>query len=112
MPGFDPLAAHTIDIHFLFPLWHAGELGVPHPLNDAETKLSNELVAAWTNFAASGNPNGSGDTPWNRYVVATAPTTPRTSRDRRRFPRSSSRPSTTATLGRHPALRGSGRSLT
>jgi para-nitrobenzyl esterase len=73
MPGFDPLAAHTIDIQFLFPLWHGGELGVPHPLNDAETKLSNELVAAWTNFAASGNPNGSGDTPWHRYVAGNGP---------------------------------------
>jgi para-nitrobenzyl esterase len=73
MPGFDPLAAHTIDIQFLFPLWHGGELGVPHPLNDAETKLSNELVAAWTNFAASGNPNGSGDTPWARYVGGSGP---------------------------------------
>jgi para-nitrobenzyl esterase len=73
MPGFDPLAAHTIDIQFLFPLWHGGELGVPHPLNDAETKLSNELVAAWTNFAASGNPNGSGDTPWPRYVDGSGP---------------------------------------
>jgi para-nitrobenzyl esterase len=73
MPGFDPLAAHTIDIQFLFPLWHGGELGVAHPLNDAETKLSNELVAAWTNFAASGNPNGSGNTPWPRYVDGSGP---------------------------------------
>src|SRR5205085_9694261 len=24
MPGFTPLAAHTIDIQFLFPLWHGG----------------------------------------------------------------------------------------
>jgi para-nitrobenzyl esterase len=73
MPGFDPLAAHTIDIQFLFPLWHGGELGVPHALNDAETKLSNELVAAWTNFATGGNPNGSGDTPWPRYVDGSGP---------------------------------------
>ena len=28
MPGFTPLAAHTIDIQFLFPLWHGGILGV------------------------------------------------------------------------------------
>ena len=73
MPGFDPLAAHTIDIQFLFPLWHGGELGVSHALNDAETKLSNELVAAWTNFAAGGNPNGSADTPWPRYVNGRGP---------------------------------------
>ena len=73
MPGFDPLAAHTIDIQFLFPLWHGGELGVPHRLNDAETKLSNALVAAWTSFAAGGNPNGSGNTPWPRYVDGSGP---------------------------------------
>jgi para-nitrobenzyl esterase len=73
MPGFDPLAAHTIDIQFLFPLWHGGELGVPHALNDAEAKLSDELVAAWTNFAAGGNPNGSGNTPWPRYVDGSGP---------------------------------------
>ncbi|MBV9334500.1 MAG: carboxylesterase family protein, partial [Solirubrobacterales bacterium] len=57
MPGFVPLAAHTIDIQFLFPLWHGGIFGVPHPLNAQETTLSNELVAAWTNFARTGNPN-------------------------------------------------------
>jgi para-nitrobenzyl esterase len=73
MPGYDPLAAHTIDIQFLFPLWHGGELGVAHSLNDAETKLSNELVAAWTNFAASGSPNRSGNAPWPRYVDGSGP---------------------------------------
>jgi len=73
MPGFDPLAAHTIDIQFLFPRWHGGELGVTHSLNGAETKLSNELVAAWTKFAATGNPNGSRNTPWPRYVQGSGP---------------------------------------
>jgi para-nitrobenzyl esterase len=67
MPGFAPLAAHTSDIQFLFPLWHGGPLGVPHPLNGPETTLSNELVAAWTNFAATGNPNGTGNSPWPRF---------------------------------------------
>jgi para-nitrobenzyl esterase len=67
MPGFQPLAAHTIDIQFLFPLWHGGILGVSHPLNAAETQLSDQLVAAWTNFADTGNPNGSGDSPWPQF---------------------------------------------
>ena len=67
MPGFVPLAAHTIDIQFLFPLWHGGPLGVPHPLNTQETTLSNELVAAWTNFARTGNPNRAGNSPWPQY---------------------------------------------
>ena len=67
MPGFVPLAAHTIDIQFLFPLYHGGILGVSHPLNPQETTLSNELVSAWTNFALSGNPNRTGSSPWPRY---------------------------------------------
>ena len=75
MPGFKPLAAHTIDIQFLFPGFHGGHLGVnvdqqtgmPRELDAAETKLSDVMVAAWTRFAATGNPNGSGDAPWPRF---------------------------------------------
>ena len=67
MPGFIPLAAHTIDIQFLFPLWHGGPLGTAHPLDAQEQRLSNELISAWTRFAASGNPNGSSNSPWPRY---------------------------------------------
>jgi para-nitrobenzyl esterase len=72
MPGFTPLAAHTIDIQFLFPNWHGGVLGLNHPatLSTDETRLSDQLVAAWTNFAATGNPNGTGNTPWPVYTVA------------------------------------------
>ena len=73
MPGFTPLAAHTIDIQFLFPLWHGGILGAPGAsqspaLSPDEQRLSDQLVAAWTNFAKTGNPNGSGNTPWPRFV--------------------------------------------
>ena len=68
MPGFVPLAAHTIDIQFLFSGWHGGLLGVnSRSLNPGETTLSNQLVAAWTNFANTGNPNGSGNSPWPRF---------------------------------------------
>ena len=75
MPGFSPLAAHTIDIQFLFSNWHGGNLGVnidqasgqPRELNGQETKLSDQLVAAWTNFANNGNPNGSGNSPWPKF---------------------------------------------
>jgi len=77
MPGFVPLAAHTIDIQFLFPGWHGGILGMNHApqntwatgeISGSEMTLSDELVAAWTNFAATGNPNWSGNSPWPRYV--------------------------------------------
>ncbi|HVJ55380.1 MAG TPA: carboxylesterase family protein [Aliidongia sp.] len=74
MPGFTPLAAHTIDIQFLFSGWHGGILGVSGAsqspaLTSQESTLSDELVAAWTNFAKSGNPNGGNmNTPWPRFV--------------------------------------------
>ncbi len=60
-------AAHTIDIQFLFPHWHGGPLGKAHPLTEQEQELSNELVAAWTSFMYTGNPNLVGNQPWPRY---------------------------------------------
>ena len=71
MPGMEALAYHTADIQYLFPLWHGGPLGVPHHLNDQQTVLSDQLVTAWTNFARTGNPNGSGNNPWPRYRANT-----------------------------------------
>jgi para-nitrobenzyl esterase len=76
---FQPLAAHTIDIQFLFVGYHGGQLGVnldqatgqPRELNASETQLSDELVAAWTNFAATGDPNGPGVTPWPEFTADT-----------------------------------------
>jgi para-nitrobenzyl esterase len=69
MPGFVPLASHTIDIQFLFPGWHGGILGVnSRPLNAQEMQLSDQLVAAWTNFARTGNPNGPGNSPWPQFT--------------------------------------------
>lgn len=65
---FQALASHTIDIQFLFDKYHGGQLGVnldqtsgqPRELQGAEITLSDQLGAAWTNFAATGNPNGGG----------------------------------------------------
>jgi para-nitrobenzyl esterase len=69
MPGFVLLASHTSDIQFLFPGWHGGILGVnSRSLNAQETKLSDQLVAAWTNFARTGNPNGTRNSPWPRFT--------------------------------------------
>lgn len=67
MPGFLPLAYHTSDIQYLFPLWHGGPDGIEHPLNSLQEDLSDQLVTAWTNFAWSGNPNGQGNSPWPRF---------------------------------------------
>jgi para-nitrobenzyl esterase len=72
LPGFTPLAAHTIDIQFLFPNWHGGPLGVNHPANltAQEELLSDQLVAAWTQFVSTGNPNGTGNSPWPQFTTA------------------------------------------
>jgi len=51
-------------------------VGFNHPatLTEQDQKLSDELVAAWTNFANTGNPNGTGNSPWPLYTAhATAP---------------------------------------
>ena len=63
MPGFAALAYHTSDIQFLFPMYHGGQ-GTPHKLMGDQAVLSSELVAAWTRFAWTGNPNGVGNSPW------------------------------------------------
>jgi para-nitrobenzyl esterase len=71
-------AAHTIDIQFLFPKWHGGNLGVnldqftglPRELEGGEITLSDQLVATWTNFAATGDPNGSGAPEWPEFTAS------------------------------------------
>jgi para-nitrobenzyl esterase len=68
MTGFKPLAYHTADIQYLFPGYHGGDKGTPHALNARQKTLSDRLVTAWTNFARTGNPNGTGDKPWPRYT--------------------------------------------
>ncbi|VTZ48697.1 Carboxylic ester hydrolase [Methylocella tundrae] len=71
MPGFQALAYHTSDIQYLFPLYHGGPEGIPHQLNKKQEDLSDQLVAAWTNFAWTGNPNGLGNAPWPAYTAKT-----------------------------------------
>jgi para-nitrobenzyl esterase len=70
LPGFEALSYHTADIQYVFPMWHGGPLGKTAPLNPQQTKLSDQIVTAWANFARTGNPNGTGNAPWPRYTAA------------------------------------------
>jgi para-nitrobenzyl esterase len=74
MLGFLSLAYHTADIQYLFPLWSGGPSppSIIHTLNKKQTDLSDQLVAAWTNFAWTRNPNGLGNFPWPRYTNSSA----------------------------------------
>jgi para-nitrobenzyl esterase len=67
MPGYQPLAYHTADIAYVFTGYHGGPRGTSFKLNAAQSQLSDRMVAAWANFARTGNPNTRGDTPWPRW---------------------------------------------
>ena len=67
MPGFQPLAYHTADIAYVFTGYHGGPKGAPFTLTPAQSKLSDRMVAAWANFARTGNPNATDDKPWPRW---------------------------------------------
>ena len=68
MPDFVAGAYHTGDSQYIFPLYHGGPLGITHPLNAEQQQLSNQIVATWTNFAWTANPNGKGNGPWPLYT--------------------------------------------
>jgi para-nitrobenzyl esterase len=69
MPGFLSLSYHTADIQYLFTHFHGGPIppAVATSLNAQQEILSDQLVAAWTNLAWTGNPNGRGNFPWPTY---------------------------------------------
>jgi len=62
-------AYHTADILYVFPGYHGGNLGRPAKLTPEQQQLSTEMIRYWANFTRTGNPNGSGDTPWPQYTL-------------------------------------------
>jgi para-nitrobenzyl esterase len=62
-------AFHTSELEYLFVLFHGGQ-GTPHPLNPAQTHLSDQMVAYWSTFARTGNPNNALDPRWQPYSAA------------------------------------------
>ncbi|MDQ2774784.1 MAG: carboxylesterase family protein [Acidobacteriota bacterium] len=59
-------AYHSADIEFVFETLDSKKL----PWTDADRKLSGQISSYWTNFAKSGNPNGSGLPEWPSYTKA------------------------------------------
>lgn len=67
MPGYQPLAYHTADIAYVFTGYHGGPEGLHFTLSAPQSRLSDQMVDAWANFARQGNPNGQGNAPWPRW---------------------------------------------
>jgi para-nitrobenzyl esterase len=73
---FESLAYHTSDQQYLWGNlshtvnFHGGPSppSVILPMNLKQSILADQLVAAWTNLAWTGNPNGLGNFPWPRYL--------------------------------------------
>src|SRR6266545_3616422 len=63
-------ATHEEDDHaqYLFPLYHGGQ-GVATPLNQAQERLSDQMVSYWTRFAETGNPSSHDAPDWPRYKM-------------------------------------------
>jgi para-nitrobenzyl esterase len=59
-------AAHALELPYLFEHYLCPE-GTSQVLGKDQAKLSREMVAYWTNFARSGNPNSTGTGSWPRY---------------------------------------------
>jgi para-nitrobenzyl esterase len=54
---------HASELFYLFDLF-----GVPISFSPAQQSLSAEMIAAWTNFAATGQPGPIGDADWPRFT--------------------------------------------
>lgn len=61
-------AFHTAELYFVFGnLQNIYYTDTPYTPSAAEVTFSNEMMDYWARFAASGDPNGAGATPWLRY---------------------------------------------
>jgi para-nitrobenzyl esterase len=66
--SFPTGAYHSSDNQYVFPLFHGGNKGTPHPLDSEQERLSDLMVFFWTTFARTGNPNPNGSNhPWPYY---------------------------------------------
>ncbi|MET7508475.1 carboxylesterase family protein [Streptomyces albidoflavus] len=61
-------SGHVQEVQFLFPGF-AGGGGVRHELNEPQKALARHMVAYWTTFARTGDPNGPGSSGSPRWPV-------------------------------------------
>jgi para-nitrobenzyl esterase len=61
-------AYHAAEIQYVFANLRPG-----HPWEDADRKLADAMSSYWTNFAATGNPNGKGLEKWPAYEAKSDP---------------------------------------
>jgi para-nitrobenzyl esterase len=68
--SFPYAASHASEIQYIFPFANPSGFGLnlaQTPLDTDQQKLSDRMIGYWTEFAKSGNPNGSGPPVWQRF---------------------------------------------
>ena len=65
LPGTHDGAFHSAELWFMF---HTLDRSW-RPMTQADYTLADEVMDCWTNFAKSGNPNGSGRTDWQPFTL-------------------------------------------
>lgn len=66
MPGDDAGAYHSADLWYMFGTLHRNW----RPFTGQDYELSQKMMAYWSNFIKTGDPNGSGLPVWTRYKKA------------------------------------------
>ncbi|MGW5715250.1 carboxylesterase/lipase family protein [Amycolatopsis sp. NPDC003865] len=71
----------SLDLLWQFKAYHGSDVmyltsslqGTPIVLDDAQKRLSKQLIGYWTTFAATGNPNGAGRPEWPAVTQTSSP---------------------------------------